>query len=60
METKKDGWEFTGVYFANCEIWKNGDERILYDPNKETWTNQYTIEKPKTKPYGKAKTSPKM
>lgn len=44
MEKKKEGWESTGQFFGFSEIWKKGDERILYDPNTGKWGNQYTID----------------
>lgn len=44
MKNRKEGWESTGEFFAGCEIWKKGNERILYDPNTGKWSNQYTLD----------------
>jgi hypothetical protein len=27
-----EGWEDTGMKFGDCEIWRNGHQRLLYDP----------------------------
>jgi hypothetical protein len=39
-------WEYIKLdYFADCEIWGCGDERILWNPVTEEITSKYQIKK---------------
>jgi hypothetical protein len=29
------GWIFTGQYFGKCQIWKKGEEQILWNPDTQ-------------------------
>lgn len=43
-QLRGSGWKFTNTYYANCEVWRNGKQVILYDPVIERIIHQYTEE----------------
>lgn len=48
-------WEYIKLdYFADCEIWGCGDERILWNPVTEEVEKKYSLNK-KGESNGKAK-----
>jgi len=36
-----EGWTDTGMKFSDCEIWRNGHQRLLYYPKTEEIVQSY-------------------
>jgi hypothetical protein len=47
-ELTKEGWEDTLTHFAHIKIYKNGNDRILYDTKTQTIEYRYFIPKRST------------